>query len=187
MPGLSPAFWPRGLGLSLLWPLLGVAAAQALFPGSERLCPALLASPEPGSAPSPGPCQLRGLLSCLSDPHIWVPGWSGGGQPLRDAKHQTSQAWGFRPSPLEPLSRALEEVLLFTGQGGGGGEQERGDAVCKIPPLPKPSGPRVLGVGGRRGAKQRRLDLEANCAAAATLGEALGSSRQSAPRASSEG
>lgn len=54
--------------------------------------------------------------------------------------------------PLEPLSRALEEVLLFTGQGGGGGEEERGNAVCKISPT-LPSRPglgmgRVLGGGG---------------------------------------
>lgn len=90
------------------------------------------------------------------------------------------------PEPLEPLSRALEEVLLFTGQGGGGGEEERGNAVCKIPPLSQASGPRVLGGGGEGGTQQRRLDLEANCAAA-TVGKPWALPGMSAPRASSEG
>lgn len=72
------------------------------------------------SIPESLPPLLRASLSCCfrlfsepstvhrppaertASPTRWphssgFPGWGGGGEPLWDAKHQTSQAWGFRP------------------------------------------------------------------------------------------
>lgn len=87
-------FFPPGLGDPSCVLMGGHSiSGPSLLRASLSCCFHLFSEPSPVHRP---PAERTAFPS--PRPHSsGFPGWGGGGEPLWDAKHQTSQAWGFRP------------------------------------------------------------------------------------------